>query len=77
MPTMFEIRKQFESHRFICIKQINQLEATLQEVKNMGRKTVNFLKDEEIANSVKKYPCLHDKGDKFYKDNRVKKNAQH
>ena len=40
MPTMFEIRKKFESHSwFICIRQINQLEATLQEVKKMGRKT--------------------------------------
>ena len=59
MPLMFEIRKEFESHSyFICVKQINQLEATLQEVKNMDRKTVNFLDDEEIANSVKKYPCL-------------------
>ena len=55
MPTMFEIRKEFERHSlFICIKQINQLEATMQEVKNMGRKTANFLEDEEIANSVKK-----------------------
>ena len=73
---MFEIRNEFESHSwFICIKQINQLQATLQEVKNMGRKAVNFLKDEEIANSVKKYPCLYDMGDKFYKDNRAKKNA--
>ena len=43
----------------------------------MGRKTVNFLEDEEIANSVKKYPCLYDKGDKFYKDKRAKKNAWH
>ena len=41
----------------------------------MGRKSVNFLEDEEIANSVKKYPCLYDKGDKFYKDKRAKKNA--
>ena len=69
MPTMFEIQKKFESHSwFICKKQINQLEAILQEVKNMGRKTVNFLDDKEIVNSVKKYPCLYDKGDKFYKD---------
>ena len=43
----------------------------------MGRKAVNFLKDEEIANSVKKYPCLSDMGDKFYKDNRAKKNVWH
>ena len=78
MSTMFEIRKEFESHSwFICIKQINQLEATLQEVKNMDRKTVNFLDDEEIANSVKKFPCLCDQGDKFYKDKRSKKNAWH
>ena len=41
----------------------------------MGRKTVNFLEDEEIANSVKKCPCLYDKGDKFYKDKRAKKNS--
>ena len=43
----------------------------------MGRKTVNFLKDKEIANSVNKYPCLYDKGDIFYKDKRAKKNAWH
>ena len=43
----------------------------------MGKKTVNFLENEEIANSVKKYPCLYDKGDKFYKDKRAKKNAWH
>ena len=49
----------------------------LREVKNMGRKTMNFLEDEEIVNSVKKYPCLYDKGDKFCKDKRDKKNAWH
>ena len=43
----------------------------------MGRKTVNFPEDWEIANSVKKYPWLYDKGDKFYKDKQAKKNAQH
>ena len=32
MPTMFKIRKEFESHSwFICIKQINQLEATFRK----------------------------------------------
>ena len=43
----------------------------------MGKKTMNFLKDKEIANSVKKYPCSYDKGDKFYKDKWAKKNAWH
>ena len=41
----------------------------------MGRKTINFLEDEEISNCVKKYPCLYDKGDQCYKDKRAKKNA--
>ena len=75
---MLKIRKEFESHSwFICIKQINQLRATLQKVKNMGRKSVNFLEEQEIENSVKKYPCIYDKGDKFYKGKRAKKNAWH
>ena len=39
----------------------------------MGRKTINFLEDEEISNCVKKYPCLYDKGDQYYKDKRAKK----
>ena len=43
----------------------------------MGRETVNLLNDKEIANSVKKYPCLYDKGDKFCKDKQPKKNAWH
>ena len=41
----------------------------------MGRKTINFLEDEEISNCVKKYPCLYDKGDQYYKDKRAKNNA--
>ena len=41
----------------------------------MGRKTINFLEDEEISNCVKKYPCLYDKEDQYYKDKRAKKNA--
>ena len=32
----------------------------MRKVKNMGRKTMNFLEDKEIVNSVKKYPCLYD-----------------
>ena len=43
----------------------------------MGRKIVIFLKDGGIANSAKKYPCLYDKGNKFYEDKRAKKNAWH
>ena len=41
----------------------------------MGRKTINFLEDEEISNCAKKYPCLYDKGDQYYKDKRAKKNT--
>ena len=41
----------------------------------MGRKLINFLEDEEISNCVKKYPCLYDKGDQYYKDKRAKNNA--
>ena len=41
----------------------------------MGRKTINFLEDEEISNCVKKYPCLYDKGDQYYKDKPAKTNA--
>ena len=39
----------------------------------MGRKTVNFLEDEEISNCVKNFPCLYDKADSFYKEKRAKK----
>ena len=41
----------------------------------MGRKTINFLEDDEIFNCVKKYPCLYDKREQYYKDKRTKKNA--
>ena len=41
----------------------------------MGRKLINFLEDEEISNCVKKYPCLYDKGDQYYKNKRAKNNA--
>ena len=41
----------------------------------MGRKTLNFLADEEVTETVRKYPCLYDKADKFYKDKRARRNA--
>ena len=33
----------------------------------MGRKIVNFLLDEEVTECMKKYSCLYDKLDKFFK----------
>ena len=43
----------------------------------MGRKTVNFLEDEDVAENVRKFPCLYDKSSMDYKDKRAKKNAWH
>ena len=41
----------------------------------MGRKILNFLEDEELAENVRRYPCLYNKSSIDYRDKRVRKNA--
>ena len=44
--------------------------------KNMGRaEKVNLQEDDELAEEVRKYPCLYDKASKHYKDKRKAANA--
>lgn len=41
----------------------------------MGRKVLNMQEDEEVAECVRKFPCLYDKSEPSYKDKRAKQNA--
>ena len=41
----------------------------------MGRKSINILEEEGVAEKVRKYPCLYDKTLSEYKDKLAKRNA--
>ena len=41
----------------------------------MGRKSINILEEEGVAEEVRKYPCLYDKTLSEYKDKLAKRNA--